>query len=94
MYKLNFKYITNNSLIFSDSIIYLSKPGQDLVETGPFLGDMTDELRSFGLNAYINEFAAGGPKNYAYRVADSSGKTIHESHKVRGIRLNFEKNEQ
>lgn len=78
-------------IVFTDSIIYIAKPGQLLVETGPFLGDMTNELKSFGPDAYIAEFAAGGPKNYAYRVAGVNGEIIHESHKVRGIRLNFEK---
>jgi hypothetical protein len=50
----------------TDSVIYVrsEKPEENLV-TGPFLGQMTNELKE-GEN--IVEFSSGGPKNYAYRT--------------------------
>ena len=74
----------------TDSIIYVWKPGQPEIETGPFLGQMKDELEG----DFIQEFVTGGPKNYAYKLAES-GKT---ECKVRGFtqdeqgmeRLNFD----
>jgi len=38
------------------------------VETGYYLGDLTDELEEFGSGSYIEEFVSGGPKNYAFSV--------------------------
>ncbi|KAJ8965523.1 hypothetical protein NQ317_019537, partial [Molorchus minor] len=52
----------------TDSIIYISKDGLYDVPTGEFIGDMTDELESYGAGSYISEFVSGGPKNYAYKV--------------------------
>ena len=44
---------------------------------GTFLGDMTDELNSYGEGAYITNFLSGGPKFYAFRaLVPSSGKTV------------------
>jgi len=51
---------------------------------------MTNELKEFGEGAYIQEFAAGGPKNYGYRVCDKNGKFLSEMVKVRGFRLNYQ----
>jgi hypothetical protein len=38
------------------------------LETGYYLGDLTDELEKFGSGSYIEEFVSGGPKNYAFPV--------------------------
>lgn len=61
----------------TDSIIYLWKRGLPEIETGPFLGQMKDELEGDS----IHEFVTGGPKNYAYKLSES-GKT---ECKVRGF---------
>jgi len=50
---------------------------------------MTDELRGHGEGAYIQEFVAGGPKNYGFRVHNKNGELVEETSKNRGIRLNF-----
>jgi hypothetical protein len=74
----------------TDSVIYVNRPGDVDVETGDYLGEMTDELQEYGEGSYISEFVSGGPKNYAYKVAVkgdlSNVKTVC---KVRGITLNY-----
>ena len=65
----------------TDSVIYSTKPGQDDVPTGDFLGDLTDELPE---GQHIVEYVSGGPKNYAYRTSEGV-----EVCKVRGFTLNF-----
>ena len=56
----------------TDSIIYVTGPGQQELERGPYLGELTDELEG----RYITEFASTGPKSYAYR--DNKG-----AHKIK-----------
>ena len=63
----------------TDSVIYTWKEGQCQIETGDFLGEMTDELDG----EHIVEFVSGGAKNYGYRT--SGGKF---ECKVRGFTLN------
>jgi len=36
------------------------------VDTGDYLGDLTDELEEFGSGSYIEEFVSRGTKNYAF----------------------------
>ena len=48
----------------TDSMIYVSKPGQIEPETGVYLGALTDEFDG----NYITTFVSGGPKNYAYKL--------------------------
>lgn len=71
-------------------MLFVSKEGDVMPKTGDYLGNMTDEMTRFGSNAYITEFAAGGPKNYAYKVRlkpdSDEEKTVC---KVKGIRLNY-----
>ena len=62
----------------TDSVIYLSQPGQPEPRMGNYIGDLTDELGG----EHITVFASGGPKNYCYKT--SGGKT---EVKVRGITL-------
>ena len=60
------------------------------VETGYYLGDLTDELEVFGSGSYIQEFVSGGPKNYAFSVfSPATGKRTTRC-KVKGITLNFD----
>ncbi|XP_070171144.1 uncharacterized protein, partial [Polyergus mexicanus] len=75
----------------TDSCIYVSagKPNEYEPHTGNFLGDMTDELESYGRGSYIEAFVSGGPKFYAYVVRMPDGRT-RECCKVKGITLNYE----
>jgi len=80
----------NRGLYFdTDSIIYLSDLYTDQYEVrvGWHLGEMTNELKEYGKNAYISEFASGGPKNYAYKVEDTENGQDQFAIKVRGITL-------
>jgi hypothetical protein len=76
----------------TDSIIYLSDTGEQLLPTGNHMGDLNDELDG----SYITEFVSGGklvpllalylfsgPKQYAFRT--HAGET---SIKIRGFTLN------
>lgn len=74
----------------TDSIIYLTdlmNSTQTLVPTGWSLGEMTNELKDYGADAFIEEFVSGGPKNYAYKVAGTSDGKKHTNIKVKGITL-------
>jgi hypothetical protein len=75
----------------TDSVIYIQNVGEPLkVETGYYLGDLTDELEEFGSGSYIEEFVSGGPKNYAFSVFNpTTGKRTARC-KVKGITLNYE----
>jgi len=74
----------------TDSCIYVStgEPNEYEPHTGNFLGDMTDELESYGHGSYIESFVSGGPKFYAYVVRTPEGRT-REICKVKGITLNY-----
>jgi len=74
----------------TDSCIYLSTgaPNEYEPSTGNFLGDMTDELESYGRGSYIESFVSGGPKFYAYVVRTPDERT-HEVCKIKGITLNY-----
>ena len=65
----------------TDSIIYRTKEGQDMLPTGRFLGQFTKETPG----DTIVEFVTRGPKNYGYLT--KKGKT---ECKVRGFSLNYE----
>ncbi|KAJ8981044.1 hypothetical protein NQ317_018016 [Molorchus minor] len=73
----------------TDSAIYISKPGEWDVPTGEFIGDMTDELESYGSGSYISEFVSGGLKNYAYKVFSTNKQQDEIVCKVKGISLNY-----
>ncbi len=65
----------------TDSVIYVSQPGEYDPPLGDYLGELTDEL---DVGEYITEFVSGGPKNYSYKTS-----TNNETCKVRGFTLNF-----
>ena len=65
----------------TDSVIYKTKPGQEKLPLGPYLGQFTDELGG----DFIVEFCSGGAKNYGYLT--KKGKV---ECKVRGFTLNYE----
>lgn len=43
----------------TDSIIYVSRPGDEEIKTGPYLGEMGNELESYGPGSHIVEFICG-----------------------------------
>lgn len=73
----------------TDSVIYVSREGEYDVPTGEFIGDMTDELETYGPGSYIIEFVSGGPKNYAYKVFSTNSQKEEVVCKVKGISLNY-----
>lgn len=75
--------ILNERVLYfdTDSVIYLSSPGQEEVQTGDYLGQLTDELQD---GDYIIDFVSGGPKQYAYKTYKGA-----EVCKIRGFSLNF-----
>ena len=62
-----------------DSVIYNHVPGEEELENGDYLGDLTDELDA---GQHIVDFTSGGPKNYGYRTSSSKTEC-----KVRGFSL-------
>jgi len=73
----------------TDSVIYTCKDNEQLLPTGDFLGEMTDELAEYGLGSYIDLFVSGGPKNYGYRALKGGDPTKPViTCKVRGITIN------
>ncbi|CAH3127305.1 unnamed protein product [Porites lobata] len=62
----------------TDSVVYLATQGETHLPRGRFLGQFKDELKG----DVIDEFVAGGPKNYAYRT-----RSGQECCKVRGFTL-------
>ena len=74
--------IDRNVLYYdTDSVIYVSKTGENDVPLGDNLGELTNELET---GEHIIEFVSGGPKNYAYKTNQGN-----ETCKVRGFTLNF-----
>ncbi|XP_055381852.1 uncharacterized protein LOC129612329 [Condylostylus longicornis] len=73
----------------TDSIFYISREGEYEPHTGEFIGDMTNELESYGQGSYVTEFVSG-PKNYAYKVFSTKDNSEKVVCKVKGIRLNYD----
>ncbi|XP_052817114.1 uncharacterized protein LOC128243395 [Mya arenaria] len=69
----------------TDSIIFISRPGQWRPSLGDHLGDMTDEVSG----NKITNFVTGGPKNYAYKTESCDKNGYFSICKVKGITLNF-----
>ncbi|KAG5868585.1 hypothetical protein JTB14_011269 [Gonioctena quinquepunctata] len=81
--------LTNRILYYdTNSVIYISRDGEWDVPTGDFLGEMTDELDSYGTGSYITEFVSGGSKNYAYTVYSPTKNEYNQVCKVKGFTLN------
>jgi len=66
----------------TDSVLYVEEEGQPSPVLGDYLGDFTSELDD---DDYIEEFVAGGPKNYGYKTKQGKVEC-----KVQGFRLNSE----
>jgi G:T-mismatch repair DNA endonuclease (very short patch repair protein) len=65
----------------TDSVIFVSRPGDVEPHVGPYLGQLTNELDS---GDFITEFVSGGPKNYAFRTFKEQ-----EVCRIRGFSLNY-----
>ena len=63
----------------TDSIVYVSRPGNYEVPTGNMLGEWEDELHGEHM---VNVWTSGGPKCYAYQLSDGSTTC-----KVKGFNL-------
>jgi hypothetical protein len=63
----------------TDSVIFVSKPNEPEPPLGPYLGQLTNELKE----GYITTFISGRPKNYCYKTSTGKVET-----KVQGITLN------
>ncbi|KAK3925255.1 putative DNA polymerase [Frankliniella fusca] len=74
----------------TDSVAYISRPGEPDLPTGSHLGDLTDQVEEdYGPGSFITEFVAGGPKNYSYLVAKGGNiDDVKVCIKVRGITIN------
>ncbi|XP_039511243.1 uncharacterized protein LOC120466725 [Pimephales promelas] len=64
----------------TDSVIFVSKNGDWIPETGSYLGQLTSELAT---GDTVVEFASSGPKSYGFRTANG-----HTCLKAKGITLN------
>ncbi|XP_078531047.1 uncharacterized protein LOC144817954 [Lissotriton helveticus] len=64
----------------TDSVIFLSKPGDEDPPLGDYLGNLTSELDK---DEYIIEYTSAGPKTYSYKT-----NTNKVCMKVKGITLN------
>jgi len=51
-----------------ESIIYVEIPDGPKLKTGDILGELTNELQSYGVKSFISEFCYGGPKIYRFEV--------------------------
>lgn len=65
----------------TDSVFYVTRPGEEELPIGDFLGDLTDELE---IGDHITHFVAAGPKQYAYLTAKGN-----HTCKIRGFSLNY-----
>ncbi|KYM83301.1 hypothetical protein ALC53_06225 [Atta colombica] len=72
----------------TDPCIYVSRGEPSEPCMGNFLGDITDELESYGWGSFIESFMSGGPKFYVY-VVRTPKDNRHEICKIKGITLNY-----
>lgn len=73
----------------TDSVIFVQRPGQEEIPCGQSLGDMTNELDSFGPGSYISEFVSGGPKVYGLKICKGGNpEDITYILKIKGVSMN------
>ena len=75
----------------TDSIVFVSKPGQPEPPVGSTLGDLTDDLAEHGVGSYVTSFFSGGPKFYAFEYQKPKGCVDYVC-KLKGIRLHRNQN--
>ncbi|KAJ8956150.1 hypothetical protein NQ317_016679 [Molorchus minor] len=72
----------------TDSVIYVSRNNEFDIPIGEFIGDMTDELQSYGVSSHIMEFVSGELK-FMRIVFSTEYKEDNVVCKVKGIDLNY-----
>uniref|UniRef100_T1IK08 DNA-directed DNA polymerase n=1 Tax=Strigamia maritima TaxID=126957 RepID=T1IK08_STRMM len=78
----------------TDSLIYVSTPTDTYqVPLGQYLGDMTDELSSYGPNSFATSFASCGAKNYSLAIWSPRDQISNTICKVKDIPLTFRTSE-
>lgn len=77
----------------TDSVIYTCSDGEEMLNLGDHLGDLTDELSTFGENSFISEAVFTSEKSYAFivKVPGHEDQTVC---KVKGVHLNFKNSEK
>lgn len=65
----------------TDSVIFMEKPGDLQLDTGPYLGCLQDEVSP---EKHITRFCASAPKSYCLKFSDGS-----ECLRAKGITLNY-----
>lgn len=65
----------------TDSVIFMEKPGDLQLDTGPYLGCLQDEVKD---GNHITRFCASAPKSYCLKFSDGA-----ESVRTKGITLNY-----
>ena len=72
---LNFFHKLNNKVFYydTDSIIYISVDGNNVIKTSNYLGDLTNELDD---DKYIVLFCSTGPKSYSYKANSACERTF------------------
>ncbi|KAF4521060.1 hypothetical protein B566_EDAN008132 [Ephemera danica] len=74
----------------TDSVCYLQRPGEDMLQLGEQLGALSNELKSYGgEGTHIDEICVAGAKNYAMKIVDGDKNLLTTVCKVKGITLNF-----
>lgn len=68
----------------TDSIIFISRHGDWVPETGDYLGDLTDAVPDNNIECFVT----GGHKNYAYKLLKPDKEWNLTCCKIRGITLN------
>ena len=71
----------------TDSVIYVTRPGESKVETGSTLGALSDELQAMDAT-HIESFVSGGSKFYCFKYRKTDGSLGYVC-KVKGFRLNY-----
>ncbi|XP_055371983.1 uncharacterized protein LOC129605968 [Condylostylus longicornis] len=82
----------------TDSMIFVQQTENEYdLKIGTLIGDLTNELASYGKNVYGTEFVSTGPKSYSYRYYNPDTDKFGEVVKCKGITstksetsLNFE----
>ena len=72
----------------TDSIIYVSIPGDSELTVGSTLGDLADELAEHGPGTFISRFVSSGPKFYAFEFRKHDGSKGYVC-KLKGLRLHY-----
>jgi len=69
----------------TESVVFITAPGQWDPPLGDYLGDLTDEVQQSAITAFVTS----GPNNYAYTLQNANKKWQFSICKLRGITLNF-----